>query len=161
LDVEKPEASFSLLDLGCGYGAYLDFLKSLSHSVDYIGVDISESMIVHAKGKYPNHTFLSSLDSNRKVDYAIASGVFNVRQEVGDEEWLQYIYDTLDQMNSVATKGFAFNVLTSFSDEEYKRDYLYYANPMVLFAHCKQCYSKDVALLHDYQLYEFTIIVRK
>jgi len=161
LEVEEPEASFSLLDLGCGYGAYIDFMSTLSHEIEYIGVDISTSMLAHAKEKYPSQVFRSSLDMEQSVDYVIASGVFNVRQEVSDEDWLTYIHDTLDQMNSVSSKGFSFNVLTSFSDEEYKKDYLYYADPMALFAYCKKHFSKDVALLHDYQLYEFTIIVRK
>ncbi|MBM3138043.1 MAG: class I SAM-dependent methyltransferase, partial [Chloroflexi bacterium] len=30
-----------------------------------------------------------------------------------------------------------------------------------LFDYCKVNFSKNVALLHDYKLYDFTIIVRK
>ena len=41
------------------------------------------------------------------------------------------------------------------------RPYLYYADPLFLFDYCKKKYSKSVALLHDYGLYEFTILVRK
>jgi hypothetical protein len=41
------------------------------------------------------------------------------------------------------------------------RNYLYYADPCALFDLCKRRYSKHVALLHDYGLYEFTILVRK
>jgi hypothetical protein len=41
------------------------------------------------------------------------------------------------------------------------KDYLYYADPMKLFDHCKKKYSKKVAILHDYPLYEFTLLVRK
>jgi hypothetical protein len=57
--------------------------------------------------------------------------------------------------------GFAFNCLTSYSDAERKRDYLYYADPCALFDLCKRRYSRNVALLHDYGLYEFTLLVRK
>ncbi|MFX7953370.1 class I SAM-dependent methyltransferase, partial [Acinetobacter baumannii] len=57
--------------------------------------------------------------------------------------------------------GFSFNCLTSYSDEDRKRDYLYYADPCQLFDLCKRRYSRQVALLHDYGLYEFTILVRK
>jgi SAM-dependent methyltransferase len=161
LDVEDAIASFSLIDFGCGYGAYLDFLKSIPHNIAYIGIDISEPMLKHAKEKYPAHEFGDDINAYDAADYTIASGVFNVRQKVGDAEWLSYIHDTLHQMNALSKKGFSFNVLTSFSDEEFKRDYLYYADPMALFEYCKTYFSKDVALLHDYQLYEFTIIVRK
>ena len=38
---------------------------------------------------------------------------------------------------------------------------LYYADPCELFDRCKRRYSRNVALLHDYDLYEFTILVRK
>ena len=41
------------------------------------------------------------------------------------------------------------------------RDSLYYADPMYLFDYCKRHFAKDVALLHDYSLYDFTLIVRK
>ena len=64
-------------------------------------------------------------------------------------------------MNQISTKGFSFNVLTSYSDKEFMRDYLYYANPLDLFDYCKKNFSKQVALLHDYNLYEFTLLIRK
>ena len=38
------------------------------------------------------------------------------------------------------------------------KDYLYYANPEEIIAYCKSNFSKDVALMHDYGLYEFTIL---
>ena len=37
---------------------------------------------------------------------------------------------------------------------------LFYADPCWLFDQCKRRHSRDVALLHDYGLYEFTILVR-
>ncbi len=61
----------------------------------------------------------------------------------------------------LSLQGFAFNALTSYSDPEYMRDDLFYADPSWLFDHCKRTYSSQVALLHDYGLYEFTILVRK
>ena len=38
---------------------------------------------------------------------------------------------------------------------------LYYADPCFLFDYCKRNFAKDVAILHDYSLYDFTLIVRK
>ena len=65
------------------------------------------------------------------------------------------------QLNSSSSLGFAFNCLTTYSDPDKMRPYLYYADPANLFRHCKERYSRNVALLHDYDLYEFTILVRK
>ena len=44
---------------------------------------------------------------------------------------------TLDEMDAGSRRGFAFNCLTSYSDAERMQDYLYYADPRVLFDHCK------------------------
>jgi hypothetical protein len=64
-------------------------------------------------------------------------------------------------LNLNSRLGFAFNCLTSYSDSDKLRDHLYYANPNELFDFCKRQYSRNIALLHDYDLYEFTILVRK
>jgi hypothetical protein len=64
-------------------------------------------------------------------------------------------------MDRAGRKGFAFNCLTSYSDPERMRDDLYYGDPCYYFDLCKRLYSPQVSLLHDYGLWEFTIIVRK
>ena len=68
------------------------------------------------------------------------------------------IYQILDKLT---TKGFAFNVLTTYSDESKMKENLYYADPTQLFEYCKKNISNFVMLRHDYPLYEFTIIIRK
>jgi hypothetical protein len=52
-------------------------------------------------------------------------------------------------------------MLTSYSDPERMRPELYYGDPRFFFDRCKRDYTRNVALLHDYDLYEFTIIARK
>jgi hypothetical protein len=56
--------------------------------------------------------------------------------------------------------GMAFNMLTAYADRERMRTDLYYADPHKYFDLCRERYSRNVALLHDYDLYEFTIGVR-
>jgi hypothetical protein len=108
-----------------------------------------------------NARFAVAATPPEAADYAIASGIFNVRLGRGDAEWRAYIESTLDVLDRSSRLGFAFNCLTSYSDADKMRDYLFYANPCALFDLCKRRYSRHVALLHDYGLYEFTIIVRK
>jgi SAM-dependent methyltransferase len=160
---ETEESNFSLLDFGCGYGGMLDYLNLVyGERLSYTGLDISSEMIKEAKKLYLNKgVFFESLPADFRADYLVASGVFNVRQDTPDDQWWEYIIKTLDQFDQLSTKGFAFNILTSYSDKPFMRDYLYYANPERLFGYCKTHYSKQVALLHDYPLYEFTILVKK
>lgn len=162
--IESDICEFTLNDLGCGYGALLDYLKENFKNYSYLGVDICDQMIKVARQKNPENNrirFISSSEPDQIAKYSIASGIFNVRLKLSDEEWFDYLQTTLDVLNRNSSLGFAFNCLTSYSDETKKRDYLYYADPCHLFDLCKQRYSNQVALFHDYGLYEFTIIVRK
>jgi SAM-dependent methyltransferase len=156
--------AYSIADIGCGYGALVDHLSQLRHDVRYVGVDIAEPMIEAARARFrasSNVTFKLGNSPGEMVDFCVASGIFNVRLGRTDDEWLAYLVDTLDIMNATCRNGFSFNCLTSYSDAERMRQDLYYANPLQLFDLCKRRFSRQVALLHDYELYEFTIIVRK
>jgi len=155
---------FSVNDLGCGYGALYDFLTHRYESIIYSGIDISEGMVHAAERRYHDKKevrFALSSEPEQVADYGVASGIFNVRLNRSDDEWALYLETTLDTLDRSSRFGFAFNCLTSYSEKDKMRDYLYYANPCVLFDLCKRRYSRNVSLLHDYGLYEFTILVRK
>jgi len=155
---------FSANDLGCGYGAFFDYLRARHAGVTYAGWDVSADMVTAAQARHagaPNASFGVAAEPRTAADYGFASGIFNVRLQADEGDWKQYIRQTLDALDRSSTRGFAFNCLTSYSDAEKMRDYLHYADPCELFDYCKRRYSRNVALLHDYGLYEFTILVRK
>ncbi|MFC4296734.1 class I SAM-dependent methyltransferase [Castellaniella hirudinis] len=162
--IDPEKASFSLNDLGCGYGALLGYIRGKYPACTYLGVDVAREMISTAERRYftvSEARFIISAEPDRLADYGVASGIFNVRLGRTDVEWFDYLQATLDVLDRTSNLGFAFNCLTSYSDEDKKRDYLYYADPCQLFDLCKRRYSRQVALLHDYGLYEFTVLVRK
>jgi hypothetical protein len=152
------------LDFGCGYGALFGFLLNNGYTVDYRGFDISEAMLHQAAQLYGDHhncTLVSDPSLLTPADYVVASGILNVKLNSSHTEWETYCLATLQRLHSLSKYGFAFNVLTKYSDEDRKRVDLYYADPCTIFDYCKKQFSRNVALLHDYDLYEFTVIVRK
>lgn len=157
------KTTFSINDIGCGYGKYLEYLEKESMNFKYKGYDLSFEMIDNAKKLYPKKDFLKIENINEitESDYSIASGIFSVKMEHDKEEWLSYILETLENMNKNSKKGFSFNLLTIYSDKEYMRDDLYYGDPLFFFDYCKRNFSRNISLNHDYDLYEFTILVRK
>lgn len=165
LSIAKPSASFSILDFGCGCGELLNCINAHQYQCHYLGFDVSEAMLEEARkahGKKPNVEFFGpNTREDVNVDYVVSSGVFNVKLDHPVKVWETYIYETLETHNKWSTKGFAFNMLTSYSDEDKKRANLYYGDPSFYFDYCKKKFSKNVALLHDYGLYEFTIRVVK
>jgi SAM-dependent methyltransferase len=157
-------ATVSVNDIGCGYGALLEFLAPAYHSLEYEGIDIAAPMIEAAQTRHNHHPearFLVRSAPTSAKDFCIASGIFSVRLSSHDHEWLNHVNSTLDMLDSYSKKGFSFNCLTKYSDAEKMRCDLYYADPLSLFDFCKKRFSQNVALLHDYGLYEFTILVRK
>jgi SAM-dependent methyltransferase len=156
--------SFSLLDYGCGYGALADYLLTKGFDVDYYGYDILESAIETAQQVHatqPHRTFFHEKSQLPVCDYTVASGIFNFRGEQSFEDWTEYVLGVFHEFNRLSRHGFASNFLTKYSDADKMRSDLYYADPLFLFDYCKRNFSKNVALLHDYRLYDFTLIIRR
>jgi SAM-dependent methyltransferase len=158
--VEDPSEPYSVLDYGCGYGALGPWLRERGDEFAYTGFDVSDRMLAVARRDDPAWRYVGDDAELDPVDYVVASGVFNLRLDVGDDDWWAYIDETVEKLARLARKGFAFNVLTAYSDPEKRRSELYYADPCRLFDLCKRRHGRNVALLHDYGLYEFTILVR-
>jgi SAM-dependent methyltransferase len=154
----------SVIDFGCGFGALLGHMRQKGFVGDYLGIDIVSDMIETAASNYASDRkarFEKGSSPSTQADYAVASGIFNVRIRHDEDVWKDHVAATLANMNAGSRLGFAFNCLTSYSDADKMTSNLYYGDPCFWFDLCKRIYSRQVALLHDYGLYEFTIIVRK
>jgi SAM-dependent methyltransferase len=164
IKVIDASRKYSLLDFGSGYGGMYDYLVRLGHQLQYVGYDIAEPMV--AKGiethlENPDCSFTSKIEEVPLLDYAVVSGTFNMKLDAENDTWTKIVIECLHQMNDRTEKGMAFNMLTKYSDADKMRSDLYYADPLFFFDYCKRNFSKNVALLHDYRLYDFTILVRK
>jgi SAM-dependent methyltransferase len=158
LQLAGANTSYGLLDYGCGYGA---LATELPEGATYVGFDISEAMLAQARALFPDRIFVHDETHLTPTDYVVASGIFNVRLHVPISEWEPYVLSTLDRLHELSSRGFAFNMLTSYSDANRMRDDLYYGDPLKFFDRAKRRYARNVALLHDYGLWEWTLLVRK
>ena len=168
LDIERGGAHrdqpVSINDYGCGYGALLDHLVATGTPVSYCGFDISHAMIDAARARHAGNaraSFTGDAEQLPLAEYTVASGVFNVKLRHADAEWHAYVWRTIEHLDAVSRRGFAFNLLSTYSDQDKRRPDLHYADPLDMFDRCKRHLSPRVALLHDYPLYEFTLLVRK
>ena len=159
----EDEPAASLLDVGCGYGALLDHLKAVGITVDYRGFDVSEAMVAAARARHQasRSAFTSRVEAIAPASFAVASGIFNVKLHHSVEQWRGYVLETIGALDELSTRGFAFNMLSTYSDPEKRREDLFYADPCEMFDLCKRRFAAGVALLHDYPLFEFTVLVRK
>jgi len=163
LKVTGAPTQISINDYGCGYGALVNYLRSQGYDFQYVGFDISKKMIAEAQRIHAGSKECSFVTDESELsvrDYTIVSGVFNVKLQTDTAAWEEYVVTTVHKIARLSRKGFSFNVLTKYADRDMMRDDLYYADPLKMFDYCKRTFSRYVALLHDYPLYEFTIVVR-
>ena len=164
--VINPVQKFSVIDYGSGYGAMFDFLQQKGWDFEYYGIDLIKKMVIAGREThkdFPNAHFTTDEKEVPPVDYLLAGAIFNIKMEASYDEWQDFTLQTLDNMDSLCTKGFSFNMLTKYSDEDRmaERPDLFFGDPLLFFDFCKRNFSRNVALLHDYGLYDFTILVRK
>lgn len=166
IKVIEPAPRFEIIDFGCGYGGLLTFLQAKGWDFMYHGYDMLEQMVGVARVTHagaPNADFTTSAAELRPCDYVLAGAIFNNKFDAPADAWREYSMHVLRQMSQLCTKGLAFNMLSRYSDADRvaARPDLYFADPLFYFDYCKTALAPDVALLHDYGLHDFTILVRK
>ena len=80
------------IDYGCGYGAFAAYLaRERPHAAPIAASTSAATMIEAARraaasaGRLPVRR--GPRRRLRRADYTVASGIFNVKQDTGDEEW--------------------------------------------------------------------------
>ena len=161
--IKVKKDSFTINELGCGYGELYKFLEKSDFNLSqFNGYDISKPMLDKCQG-YIGKTSKLQLYNNSKLktvaDYTITSGIFNTPFDNNIYECEVYIENTIKNMYDFSNKGIAFNFLTTFVD--YRNDNLFYQDPSITLKFCLENFGKNVSILHDYELYEFTVLVLK
>lgn len=157
------ESPFSLNDLGCGYGALLDYL-ALYHPqtpVDYFGIDLSPAMVRSAKKRWAGEAirFHQGAESPRLADYGIASGIFNVMLDRPVPLWEQLIEMTLEHLRTTSRKGFAVNFVHLPASGQRARTGLYCTSPERWSEFCERRLDSRIRVINDYGMNEFTLLV--
>ena len=112
------DTPFSLIDLGCGYGALAAFLadRHPHATVEYLGIDLSPAMVRRARRRYrgiPAVRFQIGRNCPQKADYTVASGIMNVRLGYPVPLWENLVRTILFDMRRMTRRGFAVNFLAT------------------------------------------------
>jgi len=147
--------NMAILDFGCGFGDFYDFLihdKDVKH-ISYTGIDINPEFINIAKSRFPYVKFLVRSDPGKiKFDYVFASGIFN--DKIPDAK--KHIRNTIKMISHSCRKGFAINFL---SDKvQYTLPHANHTDPAWIVSLCYK-FSNNIVLRNDYMPFEFTVFV--
>ena len=106
----------SLSDVGCGYGAFLDYLSEKDVEVEWIysGYDISFEVIKFCKSKFKrNGSFYRASIPNYETDFVIMSGTFNFFPDDNFLKWETYFHNALKLMWPKVSRAMIFNLQVS------------------------------------------------
>ncbi len=150
-------------DLGCGYGAFFDFLKDRPEMRGgrYIGYDMCPGMIEAARRRTrdPRAEFVLSRAVLDDADYSFVSGTFNMKLEAEEATWNGYVKENLAALWERSRRGLAFNMLDL--EGKLPGDGLYYARSEDFLDFCRRELSSRSELVSNAPLKEWTVYVRR
>ena len=131
MKAEFGSTSFCLADIGCGYGALFNYIRSKPawYQIEYSGVDITPEMVRYCKRQYPAHKNRFSLGRLPKhpVDFAVFIGTFNLCHTDNYQLWEDYILRQLAASWTRVRYGLILNI-TSFETSKIS-NHIFYVNP--------------------------------
>ena len=148
----------SVLDVGCGLGAFYGYLRERGFAGHYTGVDLVPELIGDACARYPQATFVRAdiLDPALTLelyDYVVASGLFDYRTPDSAER----LSRTVRRLFELCRRGVAWNVLNVLPPD---RDDLYRADPGELLALC-EALTPWFVVRGDYDTHALTFYLYK
>ncbi len=139
----------SLIDVGCGYGAYLTYLKKENLFPDiYLGIDCEKFILDITSKKFDKNVFLKCNILKNEIpnaDYLICSGALNILNQTDFLEAIENCY-------RASNKGFVFNFLSPHS--------LHGLSFEIIYGFCKELATK-VTVEDDYLPNDCTIFLEK
>lgn len=156
--------SISVLDFGAGYGALVDFLVKKDIDFNYVGVEIVDASRESGKERFRQSqhiSFVRTLEEAKhcdiEFDFVVASGAFNVKLNVEQRTWQEYVFETLQDFEGVAKVGIGANFLSTNAQTEKRQEKLYYADPNQVEQFFSSKLNASVTLNHTYSPWEFTV----
>jgi SAM-dependent methyltransferase len=152
----------SILDVGCGNGAFYEFLKKRNKDFQYTGYDINGQMLQRAKSLHPEvkEKFilkdLLEADITDQFDYSISNGPLNLF--LSEEANYSITFQMIDKMFASSRIGFAFSMTSSFSRKKNK-DTFYY-DPEKIVSHLRT-FCNNFKIDHSYLPHDFMVFCYK
>lgn len=148
----------TLLDVGCGLGDLVGFLRHKNLKVDFTGVDVLEEMLTRARKTYPDERFVQadifcdeSALAGEMFDIVFCSGALNL--DLGNN--MEFIRTALPGMLARAREFMVVNFLHSRKPVFGPKYFTYSPEEVIEII---QPFCKTVRLVDDYLANDFTLI---
>lgn len=153
----------ALLDVGCGMGNLLEYIKSKGINVSYTGVDILEKMIEQAKNKQLNANFYhvdifkNNIFRDGSFDVIYASGIFNLN--LGNNR--AFLVNALELFFKLSSKAVVFNLLHCASPDREDKYFYFHPNEISEILTGFSNAIEKVEFVEEYLKNDFTVVCKK
>lgn len=156
----RPDEFGSVLDVGCGFGDLLAYLRCRGWKGRYVGVDLVSELIEEGRRLHSADTGsefvcadVAKFAPDQPCELVVAIGAFNHRLAQGN---LDFIRETMEKMWAMSSRAMVCDFLSTSSDPQKRSSHLYYADPGEIFALAAR-HTRRVMLHHAYMPFEFQI----
>ena len=112
---------FSVNDIGCGYGGFLQRLQDnfSNDRFSYAGFDLAKSPIAYCERKYAKKGALFYFTGTplEMADYSVMSGTFNYAPGITVKAWKNYLFTSLNSIWNLTRCSMIFNLMISEEDK--------------------------------------------
>lgn len=144
----------SVLDVGCGFADYADYLSAKHGGINYKGIDLSAKMIAAARAAHPAFELRVGNILEEPTagihDVVTANGIFYLLGEDAPTLMRRLVQAMFERCR----KCVAFNSLSTWAGVQEAGEF--YADPLEVIAWCREL-SPWVVLRHDYLPHDFTV----
>lgn len=153
----------SIIDIGCGYGAFLEFLleRGADDIWSYYGYDVSNEVIKFCKEKYSQEgVFYNGSIPTFTAEFIIMSGTYNFFPLKDYNSWRLYFYKSLKTLWSKTTCAMIFNLQTS-DQEKITDGGIVYTSRKEIESFCKSHFGKVKVLINPTIPKDVTFVIKK
>ena len=158
-----PAANPSIADIGCGYGAMLEFLQKTPRyqRFHYTGVDINQAMINSCKQRFPTQKqlFFVGKQPPLPVDFCVFSGTFNLCHTTDTSLWHDYIFANLQSCWQRSRYGLVLNLLCA--PQTQIKNQIFYAERQTFIANAIRVFGATHARSTPHVTGDVTFLIAK
>ena len=153
----------SIIDIGCGYGAFYEFLsvRGADDIWSYYGYDVSNEVIKFCKEKYSQGAaFYTGSIPTLTAEFIIMSGTYNFFPTKDYNSWRLYFFRSLKALWSKTTCAMIFNLQTS-DKEKITDGGIVYTSRNEIENFCKSSFGNVKAVINSAIPKDVTFVIKK
>jgi len=147
----------TVLDVGCGFGGFYDFLQKKGVGLDYTGFDITPAMVEMARKRWPllSDRFIECDilvdDPKSQYDFVVSNGPLNLRFENN----LEIMVRLIERMLKLSRIGMVITMTSALTKKPAESTYYYDPSEILrrVNAFCPNALVDHTYLPHDFAIF--------